>query len=56
MWDIFKDANSNKNKTICIGIRKFKVSDKFSFAADDSLEQACNAQKEACFSICSSRR
>jgi hypothetical protein len=32
------------------GIRKFKVSDKFSFAADDSLEQVCNAQKEAaCF-------
>jgi hypothetical protein len=39
------DANSNKNKTICIRIRKFKVSDKFSFAADDSLEQACNASE-----------
>jgi hypothetical protein len=26
-------------------LEKFKVSDKFSFAADDSLEQVCNASE-----------
>jgi hypothetical protein len=32
-------------------LEKFKVSDKFSFAADDSLEQTCNAQKEGAFLV-----
>jgi hypothetical protein len=30
-------------------LEKFKVSDKFSFAADDSLEQECFRKEAACF-------
>jgi hypothetical protein len=30
-------------------LEKIKVSDKFSFAADDSLEQTCNAEGSGVF-------
>lgn len=42
----FCKANPNKNRNnMYKELEKFKVSDKFSFTTDDSLEQVCNASE-----------